>query len=113
MEIKNVAKSSFFSLLILSSAYATNPSQRTLEEHRLHTHKIDITSTTVYQQIKEYATVYNASHFILELYLTKNDKFVLNTSIAFGNGLTEKLERLGYSISTTADDLEDYLIKYQ
>jgi hypothetical protein len=78
-------------------------------EHRLHKHKVDFVNSTVYQQIKKYSTIYNTSHIFLTVDFTETDEIFINGSVSFGNGLKKKLGKEGYSISTTADDLEEYL----
>ena len=80
-----------------------------VKEHEEHRHELHFTNATVLQAVKNYLTVYNSSHIFFSLNFNKNNLLFINTSITFGNGLEEKLGRLGYSIGSTADDLEDYL----
>ncbi len=78
-------------------------------EHILHKHKINFVNATVYQQIGNYGAIYNTSHLFFSIDLTEKDEIFINASISFGDGITKKTEREGYSLTTTADDLEDYL----
>ena len=80
-----------------------------IKEHKEHKHKIDLINTTVYQQIENYGAIYNTSHLFLEYKIDKTQLIFTNASITFGDGITPKLDREGYSIYTTGDDLESYL----
>ena len=96
--------------LIISGATLSQETQKPfILEHMFHEHKVDFVNSTVYQQIDGYAAVYNSSHIFFDLKFTPDDEIFLNASITFGNGITKETEKEGYSISTTADDLEDYL----
>ncbi len=106
MKLKNI----LFSGLIFSGVALSQETQKPFVlEHMLHEHKIDFVNATVYQQIDGYSAVYNSSHIFFDLKFTPNDEIFVNASITFGNGITKETEKKRYSISTTADDLEDYL----
>ncbi len=96
-------------LITTGTALAQGTEKPFVLEHILHKHLIDFVNATVYQQIDNYATVYNTSNIFAEFNITEKDLIFLNASITFGNGITYKTERKGYSLSPTADDLEDYL----
>ncbi len=91
------------------SAFAQGTEKPFVLEHIFHKHAFSFVNATVYQQISGYGAVYNTSHIFATVDFTKNDEIFLNASITFGNGITDKTEGKGYSLSTTADDLEDYL----
>ena len=91
------------------TAVAQEPQKPFILEHILHKHKIAFVNSTVYQQINGYGAIFNSSHVFTLLKFTPEDELFINASITFGNGITYKLEREGYSLSSTADDLEDYL----
>ncbi len=95
--------------LLAGKSFSQGTEKPFILEHILHKHIIHFSNTTVYQQIKGYGAVYNASHLFATIDITASDEVFLNASIAFGNGVTEYLEKDGFSLSTTADDLEDYL----
>jgi len=80
-----------------------------IKEHKLHKHRIDFVNSTVFQQINDYSSIYNTSHIFLTIDFSDTDEIFINSSVSFGNGLKKKLEDEGYSISSTADDLEDDL----
>ncbi|SNZ06400.1 Carbohydrate-selective porin, OprB family [Persephonella hydrogeniphila] len=101
--------SALLSFLILSSVQAQEVQKPFILEHKLHKHRVDFVNSTVYQQIKEYGTVYNTSHIFLTVDFSETDEIFINGSVSFGNGLKKKLQQREYSISTTADDLEEYL----
>ena len=96
-------------LFAIKNSFAQGTEKPFILEHILHKHILNFSNTTVYQQIKGYGAVYNASHFFSTIKISNSDEIFLNLSIAFGNGITKYLENEGYSLSTTADDLEDYL----
>jgi hypothetical protein len=78
-------------------------------QHIFHKHKIDFTNALVLQQIDNYTAIYNTTHILGRFSLTDRDFIFVNLSKTFGNGVNSKLEKNGFSISTTGDDLEDYL----
>ena len=100
-------------ILIITLAPFISFSQETekpfIKEHKLHKHRIDFVNSTVFQQVDRYGSVYNTSHIFLTMDFTETDEIFINASVSFGNGLKKKLDREGYSISPTADDLEDDL----
>ncbi|WP_029520223.1 hypothetical protein [Persephonella sp. IF05-L8] len=89
--------------------FAQEPQKPFILEHTFHKHRIDIVNSTVYQQIGEYGAIYNNSNLFTLFKFTSNDELFVNASITFGNGIIYKLERKGYSLFSTAADLEDYL----
>ena len=91
------------------SVFAQETEKPFIQEHEEENHILHIVNATVFQAVKEYSTVYNSSHAFFSLNFNENNLLFVNTSITFGNGLGKKLERLGYSIGSTADDLEDDL----
>lgn len=97
-------------ILIITLAPFISFSQETekpfIKEHKLHKHRIDFVNSTVFQQMNSYGAIYNTSHIFLTMDFSKTDEIFINTSVSFGNGIKEKLSREGYSISSTADDLE-------
>lgn len=97
-----------YALIFLSVFYSTY-AQETKKPFENLKYEINFVNATVYQQIENYGAIYNSSHIFFTLNPTENDEIFVNASIAFGNGITEKTEREGYSLATTADDLEDYL----
>ena len=100
----------FLSGLLLSGAVFSQETKKPfILEHIPHMPEISFINATVYQQIENYGAIYNTSHIFTDLSITDKDSVFINASITFGNGITEKTEREGYSIATTADDLEDYL----
>ncbi len=96
-------------LLIVGKIFAQETEKPFIKEHKKHKHKLDFVNALVFQSIKDYSSVYNVSHLFFTLNLDKNNLIFVNTGVSFGNGLNKKLERLGYSISSTADDLEEDL----
>ncbi len=78
-------------------------------EHLYHTHEINVVNTTVYQQIKNYRAFYNTTNIFLDYFFTPNDEIFINGSIAFGNGIVEHTQKLGYSIEPTGANLESYV----
>ena len=96
-------------LIIAGKIFAQETEKPFIKEHEEHKHKIDFVDAVVFQAIKDYSTIYNTSHLFFILNLDENNLIFVNTSVSFGNGLNKKLERLGYSIGSTADDLEDDL----
>ncbi|RUM59030.1 MAG: hypothetical protein DSY60_00535 [Persephonella sp.] len=94
---------------IAGKVFAQETEKPFIKEHEKHKHKLDFVNAVVFQSIKDYSTVYGTSHLFFTLNLDKNNLIFVNTGVSFGNGLNKKLERLGYSISSTADDLEDDL----
>ena len=106
MKLKNLLLTG---LIFSGIAFSQETQKPFVLEHMLHKHKIDFVNTTVYQQIDGYAAVYNSSHIFFDIKISPNDEIFVNASITFGNGITKETEKKGYSIYTTADDLEDYL----
>ena len=96
-------------LLSFSSVLAQETEKPFIKEHKEHKHKIDFVNATVFQAIKRYSTIYNTSHIFFTYHINRNNLFFINSGIAFGDGLNKKLERLGITIGSTAEDLEEYL----
>ncbi|NPA52973.1 MAG: carbohydrate porin [Aquificae bacterium] len=78
-------------------------------EHLYHTHKVDLTNTTVYQQIRDFGAFYNTTNIFFSYYLTQKDHFFVSLSIALGNGIVSYTQKLGYSVEPTGANLEDYI----
>jgi hypothetical protein len=93
----------------ISISFAQETKKPFVLEHLLHKHEFHLVNTTVYQQIQNYGAVYNTSHLFGFVDFTETDELFFNASVTFGNGITYKTQQEGYSLSTTADDLEDYL----
>ena len=102
-------KSLLASVLFFGVAMAQETQKPFVLEHIFHEHILNLVNATVYQQVDSYGAVYNSSRIFGTFDFTDKDELFINASITFGNGITYKTEREGYSISTTADDLEDYL----
>lgn len=96
-------------MLIPIISFSQETEKPFIKEHKLHKHRIDFVNSIVFQQINNYGSVYNTLHVFLTMDFTETDEIFINASVSFGNGLKKKLEREGYSISSTADDLEDDL----
>ncbi len=99
----------FLSFILSGVVFAQENKKPFILEHLKHEHQINIVNATVLQSIKDYSAVYNSSHVFFTLYLTQNDEVFFNSSITFGNGIRKKIEEKGYTLSPTADDLEDDL----
>ncbi len=98
-------------LLLVASKLATAQEieKPFIKEHEEHKHKIDFTNVSVFQAIRDYSTIYNSIHIFFSYNFNPNNLIFVHTGVSFGNGLNKKLKRLGYSITSTADDLEDDL----
>ncbi len=78
-------------------------------EHLYHVHKIDLTNTTVFQQISNYGAFYNITNVFFDYQFTKNDHLFISGAVAFGNGVVNHMYNLGYSVEPTGANLEDYV----
>jgi hypothetical protein len=107
--MRNLSKLTFILFSTVSIAFSEENQKPFIKEHKDHNHKIDITNATVYQHIKDYGAVYNTTHLFIEYDIDKTQLVFVNSSITFGDGITKKLDSLGYSVYSTADDLESYL----
>lgn len=98
-------------LIFLASSFSSAKENKKpfFKEYKQHNYKINIINTTVYQQIENFGAFYNTSHLFFEYKLDTSQLIFINTSITFGDGITPRLDKKGYSIYTTGDDLESYL----
>ncbi len=95
--------------ILFSSSFSQEIDKPFVLQHIFHKHKIDFTHALVLQNIDNYTALYNTIHILGRFNLTEKDFIFINLSKTFGNGIAKKLEREGFSITSTGDDLEDYL----
>lgn len=93
-------------LLISIPLFAQQIEKPFVKEHLFHEHTFDFINTSVYQEFKGFGKLYNTSHLFFYLDLNGEDKFFLNSSITFGNGIRKRVEKEGFSLLPTGDDLE-------
>ncbi len=99
-----------FTLNILSVAYTQGITEKPfILEHLYHAHRVNLTNTTVYQQISNYGAFYNVTNVFFDYRFTPIDHIFISGAVAFGNGILEHTYRLGYSIEPTGANLEDYI----
>ncbi len=106
---KKCSKCSYLFLIMIGTSFAQDTEKPFIVEHEKHLHRVNFVNATVFQQIRNYCAIYNTSHVFFSVEPTDTDHLFFNASYTVGNGITKKTERLGYSIATTGDDLEDYL----
>jgi len=88
--------------LLLAQAHPT------IEEHIIRQERkplIHFFNTTLYQRTRNYDGGYNISHLILDAY-SERWRFFVNLSFAKGKGLNAYLEKKGFSLLPSADDIE-------
>ncbi len=106
---KKCSKCSYIILIMAGTSFAQDTEKPFILEHEKHLHRVDFVNATVFQQIRNYSAIYNTFHAFFSINPSDTDHLFFNASYTVGNGITKKTERLGYSIATTGDDLEDYL----
>ncbi len=99
-----------FCLTFYSISYAQEIIEKPfILEHLYHTHTVDLTNTTVYQQIDNYSSIYNITNIFFSYFFTEKDHFFVSISVAIGNGIVNHTKKLNYSIEPTGANLEEYI----
>ncbi len=78
-------------------------------KHLYHHHFFNLTNASVYQQIGNYGALYNATDLFFTYGITPSDEVFFHGSVVLGNGIVYHTENLGYSVSPTGQDPQDFI----